>query len=368
MTFLYVYIGLHFCILLWLLVNRRYMPSLQLNPNVVSKPKVSILIPLRDEAHQVESLIQNLAKLSYSNLEIIFLNDQSTDATKSELTKNIHYLNQAKIIDGKELPPGWGGKNYACEQLSKQASGAYYLFLDADVRLHSHAVEASLEQLQQRSASLLSGFPAFPVKGFLAPLVVPMQHVFIYLHLPLLLCNNSRMPQAAAAHGCFMLFEAKAYQFIGGHQAVKASLVEDVHLARLMKQKGYAICLANITHYVTCSMYQTTKEVWHGFSKNAFPGIGKSWLVASFVILFYSFVFILPVCLLWFAFAEHWLYAFPLLLSILTKWLIDRMARQKAWIALFIPFSAIATLAILIRSISLSVTKTGYTWKGRTYS
>ncbi|TSB46586.1 glycosyltransferase [Alkalicoccobacillus porphyridii] len=368
MSTLYIYIGIHACLLIWVFINQHYMPGLQSFNTIKQKDLVSVLIPLRNEERNVSGLIQSLKALSYSNLEFIFLDDQSTDHTKALLEQEIKQLPHAKILDGSALPPSWVGKNFACHQLSQHAKGTYLLFLDADVRLASTAIDVSLHTLQHRTAGLLSGFPKFPVKGLLAMLAVPMQHVFIYLHLPLMLANNSKLPQASAAHGSFMFFNSAIYHAIGGHQAVKSSLVEDVHLARLVKQKGFSTCLANVTNYVSCNMYQSNKDVWAGFSKNAFPGIGKSWLLAAFVIFFYSFIFVLPVGLLWFAFSSHWLYSIPFALSVITKGAIDYLAAQKAWIAILMPLSALVIIAILLRSMSLTVLKSGYSWKGRTYS
>ncbi|MCM2674195.1 glycosyltransferase [Alkalicoccobacillus plakortidis] len=262
----------------------------------------------------------------------------------------------------------WVGKVYACHQLSQQASGEYLLFLDADVRLEPNTIELSLELLDKKRVGLLSGFPKFPVDGFLASLLVPMQHVLIYLHLPLYLANYTTYAAASAAHGSFMFFDSKIYRSFGGHQAVKSSLVEDVHLTRAVKQSGERTCLANMTSHATCYMYHSNREVWNGFSKNAFPGIGRSFLLAVIVISFYSLAFVLPLLLLWFAFTLHWLWALPLVISLMIRLLIDWLSNQKIWIGLFMPFSALSFIIILIRSMYLSLNKSGFTWKGRTYS
>ncbi|MDQ0205754.1 glycosyltransferase family 2 protein [Alkalicoccobacillus murimartini] len=368
MIFVYVLITLLVCQFIWVGLNQHFMPKLHQRTSIQHAPLVSILIPLRNEEAHVEALIDNLAKLSYTNLEYVFLDDHSTDRTGELLKLHQKKVTTSRIVHGEPLPKDWVGKVFACHQLSKQANGEYLLFLDADVRLQPNTIDVALGLLHKQQAGLLSGFPRFPVKGLLASLLVPMQHVLIYLHLPLYLANYTRLPAASAAHGSFMLFDAEIYRSFGGHQAVKHSLVEDVHLTRAVKRSGARACLANITDFVSCFMYQSNQDVWRGFSKNAFPGIGRSYVLAAFVIVFYSLVFVLPLPFIWFAFSLHWLFALPLVLSVSIRLMIDRMSNQKKWIGFLMPFSALAFICILIRSMYLAITKTGFTWKGRSYS
>lgn len=344
------------------------MPKLSHQSVIEEKPLVSILVPMRDEESNVVELIRNLSALTYPNLEFLFLDDQSTDSTNKLIRQEAHRLANASLISGKNLPSDWVGKVHACHQLSQQATGAYLLFLDADVRLAPNTIEQAVSLMKSQGSGLLTGFPKFPVTGLLAKLLVPMQHVLIYLHLPLYLANRTSYVAASAAHGSFMLFETMTYRSIGGHTSVKQSLVEDVHLARAIKKSGAKACLANVTDHVTCYMYHQNRDVWQGFSKNAFPGIGRSYLLAICIICLYSALFIFPLFLAGFAFTSAWYYALPLLISLGIRLLIDQLANQRNWIWLLMPFSALAFILILIRSMALAWSKSGFTWKGRTYS
>lgn len=350
------------------LCNQLFMPKLSRQLVIEEKPLVSILVPMRDEESNVGELIKNLSGLTYPNLEFLFLDDQSTDSTSQLIQQEAHYLSNVTLIKGKDLPSDWVGKVHACHQLSQQANGAYLLFLDADVRLARNTVEQAIALMKHQEAGLLTGFPKFPVNGLLAKLLVPMQHVLIYLHLPLYLANSTSFVTASAAHGSFMFFETMTYRSIGGHQSVKNSLVEDVHLARAIKKSGAKACLANVTEHVTCYMYHQNRDVWQGFSKNAFPGIGRSYLLAICIICLYSALFIFPLFLAGFAFTFAWYYALPLLISLAIRLLIDQLASQRNWIWLLMPFSALAFILILMRSMALAWSKSGFTWKGRTYS
>lgn len=357
------------CLLfIWVLCNQLFMPRLSRPLTIDQKPLVSILVPMRDEETNVVELIQHLSNLTYPNLEFLFLDDQSTDATSELIHQEAHRLSDFTLISGKDLPAGWVGKVHACHQLSQQANGTYLLFLDADVRLAPNTIEQAVALIKDEDAGLLTGFPKFPVTGLFAKLLVPMQHVLIYLHLPIYLANRTAHVTASAAHGSFMFFETMTYRSIGGHSSVKQSLVEDVHLARAIKKSGARVCLANVTQHVTCYMYHRNRDVWQGFSKNAFPGIGRSYLLAICIICLYSVLFVSPLVLAGFAFFTEWFYALPLLIGLGIRFVIDQLANQRNWICLLMPFSALAFILILIRSMALAWSKSGFTWKGRTYS
>nr|WP_235715394.1 glycosyltransferase family 2 protein [Halalkalibacter wakoensis] len=242
-------------------------------------------------------------------------------------------------------------------------------FIDADIRLQPTTIEHTLSLVKKRNASLLTGFPHFPTTSVLSKLLVPMQHFLVLFHLPLVMANLTRRPAFTAAHGAFMFFHHDAYKKIGGHKAVQSSLVEDVALAKEMKRSKETVILANITHEVSCYMYETNKEVWNGFAKNAFPGIGRSYLLALGISMFYITTFVSPLALAFIGlFTSQLLYVIPLLLIWTLKAYIDWTTNQKNGLFFLMPFSALMLVIMLHYSIFLALRKKGYEWKGRRYS
>jgi len=253
--------------LIGIMVNGLFFPRFK-KPIPDYTPLVSILVPMRDEERNVIPLIQNLQKLSYANVEYILLDDHSSDSTLALAKAQTMNDKRFRLIEGVPLKKGWAGKVHACHQLSENASGDFLLFLDADARLKPDTLENFLPFFEKGKVQLVTGFPRFPVTSWLSKLLVPMQHFVIWLHLPLSLANYTSYKQATAAHGAFMFFERNAYLAVGGHRAVWDSIVEDVNLARVMKQHVFSVKLVNPTSYVTCHMYETNEEVWSGFLKN----------------------------------------------------------------------------------------------------
>ncbi|PPA71182.1 glycosyltransferase [Jeotgalibacillus proteolyticus] len=352
---------------LFTFVNILTMPRLS-SGNHHLTGKVSVLVPLRNEERNVKGLINCLKELTYPSIEFILLDDHSTDKTLAllhTLTKND---NRFSIKNGKELKKGWVGKVHACHQLGHYASGDYFLFLDADVRVKPAAIEQAMHVMEKFNSRLVTGFPQFPVRPFVGRLLVPLQHFFIFFHLPNLAANRTTWEAFTAAHGAFMFFEKEAYVEIGGHESVKSSLIEDIAITRKLKKHGFKATLANVTPSVTCFMYETNKEVWEGFLKNIYTGLGKSITAAIGVSLFYLLFYAGPFVLAITGFImQQWFLMLPLLFVWLQAAIIDFATKGSRIHFLLMPLSAIALTALIWSSVVQSIRKKGYVWKGRTY-
>ncbi|WP_353958322.1 glycosyltransferase [Fictibacillus sp. b24] len=370
MIFLIVFfIALSLTFLAATIINSFFLPSLKKpSPRADHSERVAVFVPMRNEEGNVAGLVSTLKGLTYRNISFSILDDHSDDGTYKKLLEQIDGDERFTVIQGKPLPSGWAGKVHACHQLSQSDSSDYLLFVDADVRLHPQTIQASLTLLKKRKASLLSGFPRFPVSLFFEKLIVPLQHFVILFHLPLFLANLMKWPPATAAHGAFMLFKSEAYHGIGGHAVIKSSLVDDVDLAKAMKRSNYRVVLANVTEYVSCYMYRSNKEVWNGFTKNLFPGLGRSILLVIFLSLFYSVFYIAPLLLSIYGIVTHQLlWVMPYLLTVMQKAYVDLLTGQRPFLSLLMPLSAIGLVVLMNASMWRGLKKQGYEWKGRLY-
>ncbi|WP_026689381.1 glycosyltransferase [Alteribacter aurantiacus] len=334
----------------------------------VSYPTVNLYIPLRNEERHVESLIENLKKLTYPNLSIYLLDDGSTDNTHALLKTFIRTDSRFTLLQGIELPKEWVGKVHACHQLSKHGDGEFALFMDADVTIAPSTIEAMIEEFDQNTG-LITGFPKNPVHGMLGHLLVPLQHFVVHFHLPVLLSNKTTYTAATAAHGAFMMFRRASYDRIGGHESVKNSLVEDVHISRQVKKSGYRVKLSNITSLVSCDMYHSNREVWEGFAKNMFPGLGRSLSLVIVLSITYSLLYVAPLGLLLLSLSGvlPLVYMLPYVVGVLQKGTVDWATGQKWWLSFLMPFSAILMISLLWYSTYLGMFKKGFSWKGRVY-
>ena len=145
-----------FLLLLISILNFKYLNSLDKSKTLNISPLVSILIPARNEEKSIIRCLKSLVEQDYKNTEILVLDDNSTDNTKNIINKYIDDNKNIKLISGENLPNGWIGKHWACEQLAKNAKGNYILFLDADTAINKEIIKTSVSQMQIQSAELIT--------------------------------------------------------------------------------------------------------------------------------------------------------------------------------------------------------------------
>ena len=237
---------------------------------------VSVLVPARNEAANIEACVRSLLAQDYSRWELLVLDDQSEDATGAILARLAAEDGRLRVLPGGPLLPGWLGKANACRQLAAAARGDWLLFTDADTVHRPPALRRALALAEARQVGLLSLFPRQITGTWSERLVVPLMHLAVYGLLPLSAMRRLRSPAFAAANGQYLLVRRAAYDAAGGHATVRAQVLEDVALARAVKRAGHRIDLADGGDLVRTRMYRGAGEVWAGFSKNFFAFFNHS--------------------------------------------------------------------------------------------
>lgn len=298
---------------------------------------------------------------TYSNLEILVYDDSSTDGTNSIVTRISKEDKRVKIINGKSLPDGWRGKNFACWNLSKDAVGSYFLFIDADVILEKDAVSSALYEIQNKKADMLSIFPKQIISSIGEKAVVPFMNWLLLSFFPVKLISSPKYKSFAGANGQFILWKKETYEKSGGHSAVKNEIVEDIETARYLKKNGYKTLLLMSNDLVSCRMYNSFSEAVSGFSKNIFPASGIPSVLFIFNILFIVTANLLPLIFM----CCNGYYTGLIILIILQRIIVSYISSQNIFMnVLFYPLQMLMLLYISIRSVYQ--TKTGRSvWKGR---
>ncbi len=258
------------------------------------KGLVSVLIPARNEAENIADLLSDLQNVNAPNLEIIVFNDESSDQTAQVVQSFVNKDKRIRLIDSPGLPEGWLGKNYACSQLAKEASGNYLLFLDADVRIEGCLIEDAVMYCKRHNLKLLSCFPTQIQNTFGELISVPVMNYILLTLLPLIFVRKSPFISHAAANGQFMLFKTDTYRHINPHLLFKNEVVEDIVIARYFKKKKIRIACVTGESRLRCRMYSSYNEALSGFSKNIFMFFGNYSSLAMLFWLFSTFGF-LPV-------------------------------------------------------------------------
>jgi len=364
-------------------------------------PLISVLIPARNEELNIGECLDSIMVAIQAlddhegdtpQIEVLVLDDRSTDATVAQVEARMALFERMggetpepgadappghrarlRLIAGADLPSGWIGKSWACHQLARHARGGWLLYLDADARLEPQALVRLRATARRERRGMLTGFPRQVVRGWLERLVVPLMAFTIACHLPIKLVRTSRDPKFAAAHGAFIFIARETYDASGGHEQFRAHLVDDVMLARAVKRVSHPLALLDVTDLVRMRMYRNAGEVWRGYKKNIFPGIGRNQFIFALIILLYSFLFLFPAIvfvaslmdptssLLWWSGACY-------LLSVFLKMLIDHKNGVPIVAALLMPLSIACMLLIMVDSWRTALFGGTYEWKGRRYS
>ncbi|OKP98498.1 glycosyltransferase family 2 protein [Paenibacillus sp. P46E] len=334
--------------------------------------RLSILIPARDEADNIAACLASVLSCGDAGveLEILVLDDRSTDGT-GKLAAAAGGA-RVQVLAGRELPDGWIGKSYACAQLAEASSGEWQLFLDADVRLRPGALRAAVAAAQIQSSGLITGFPRQITGTWLERLVVPLMGFTIISHLPVPLVRGSNDPRFVAAHGGFMLIHRDSYVRCGGHEAIRSDLVDDMSLARAVKRAREPVALVDITAVAEMRMYHQASEVWNGYRKNIYAGLGRNPLLLLLMLAFYILLYVVPVGMAVYSILNGLeAAAFGSVLCYLAgaavKRTSDASGRQPVWLCLFMPASIMCLAAIALGSWRGNRSPHGYLWKGRRY-
>ena len=345
-------------------------------------PRASVLIPIKDEAHQIRECLKSVLALDYPNLQIIAIDDRSTDGTGEildEIAANDSRLQVIHIRPG-ELPAGWVGKPHALHVGVQHATGDWLLFVDSDMQLSPDALRATIALALVRRYGLVSLLPRLVNQTFWERLIVPLGAAATSVMFLLPMCNYNELPCIAFANGQFMLVRRRAYLAIGGHEPVRDQLSEDIGIARALKCRGYKPRLAIGADFVSTRMYNSFSTVMHGWSRNFFGGSGgRPWMMLAGIFFVLTCCFSLFAAIPWGAYrianpvtnfgGEAWL------IVAFAHWLMMTItiAINYAWTgnpkryALLFPLGAIMLIVIWFRSIMMCFTRR-VEWRGTSYA
>lgn len=353
---------IHLLLLSVIVYNYFAAPRLtQKKSSSTNEPYISVLIPARNEDHNISVCLNSLTNSDYNNLEIIVLDDASTDQTSAVVSKFKSKYSNINLITGKPLPSDWLGKNWACHQLAQKAKGKLLLFLDADVQVTTHSISSAVRFFLEKQVKMLSVFPTQKIKSVGEWLVVPLMDWLLLTFLPLKKIYTSRASSLAAANGQFMLFEREVYFKLGGHQAVRHNIVEDMAFVKNFKAKGEKVITLLGNDIVKCRMYNDLRSAISGYTKNFYPGFNVPSVIFMFLLSLTFFVFISPMVMVFY----NSIMLFILIMILTQIIFISVLSRQNMFLKiLFFTPQLFLLLFIGINSV-IAFKRKNVVWKER---
>jgi len=357
-------------------------------------PLISVCIPARNEEHNIERCVEALLAQTYPNFEIIVLDDRSTDSTP-EILRDLVSIRRAtstrptvaqndklRIINGSDLPPGLAGKPHALTQAAAAARGEWLCFVDADTFVSPEALAAVYAKALETKADLFTIMTKQIMLTFWERAVLPLVMLALSVGFSPRKVNDPERKDAIA-NGQFIFIKRSVYEAIGGHAAIKGSIVEDKDLAVLVKGSGYRLVVADGSEVASTRMYTSLAEMWEGWTKNIYLGLrddrGLLLLGVFGAFLAFTAALLLPAWVIWGIVLTGTgvgpegsvvLIEALLLWGYLLFWrvLASRGMGISAWYALTLPIGAGVFGAMMVTSAWNVLSGVGVTWKGRTYS
>lgn len=323
---------------------------------------VSILVPARDEAANIADCLDRALAQQGVRVEVVVMDDGSADGTPGIVRAIMARDDRVRLISAPPLPEGWSGKMHACARLAEAAQGTHFLFIDADVRLAPNAAADLVGHALRHRLGLVSGVPRQRMETFGEGVTVPMINLLLIGYLPGGGRAFTRHPGFAAGCGQMMMFERRAYEQVGGHGAVRATLHDGLKLTRLLRARGHRTEIVLGASLASCRMYRGFAESWRGFLKNAREGMATPiglpvWTTMLAGAHLWPF-FLLPA----------WQAALALAMVFALRLAITRRAEEPSWTVLAHPVAVAVALAIQWTALTRFLMGRKEGWKGRSYA
>ncbi len=332
-------------------------------------PRVSIVVAGRNEELHVEEAMRSLLALDYPDLEVVAVDDRSTDGTGAVLRRVAAGDARLRPVSIRELPGGWLGKNHALHRGAAEASGELLLFTDADVVFEPSTLKRAVRYMRERELDLLTASPELVVRGFgVGIFLVTFALFFSMFSRPWRARGPS--PRDHVGVGAFNLVRADLYRRSGGHEPIRMRPDDDMKLAKHLKKAGGREELVFGRGLMRVAWYSTVREAVRGLEKNAFSGVEYS------VVRLIGATLAVVLLMLW-PFAAvvatqgtaRLLYAAAsILLIALVAGIAVRAGSGPVWYALTFPAGVVLFLYILWRASLLTLIHGGVHWRGTFYS
>lgn len=334
-------------------------------------PRVSIIVPARNEDEHIEPALTSLLKLDYDNYEVIAVDDRSTDRT-GEVMDRVASTSEAsdrvKVIHVAELPSGWLGKVHAMWSAANQANGDWLLFTDADVHFRPDVLSRALVYAQAEGADHLVLFPRMIMRSPGERMMIAFfQTLFVFGHRPWKVADPKAKDHMGV--GAFNLIRRRVYDAVGGYQALRFEVLDDMKLGKIVKNGGYRQRNVYGADLISLRWVTGAMGMVNNLTKNFFAIMSFEWWRALLSALALAFLNLMPFLGIWLAHGWERLPYAVALASIFAIYVgMSRESDIPAYYFVLHPIGTALFVYIMLRSMVLTLVRDGVVWRGTFYS
>ena len=258
-----------------------------------TNPKVSIILPARNEEKFIEKCLDSLINQDYKNYEIIVIDDSSEDKTGEIILSYAKKHANVIPVSARVKPEGWMGKNWACMEGYKKATGELLLFTDADTKHSNNVISLAVAHLNSFNLDALSAIPKMLTFDFWTNITLPMISTFLHTRFSALNVNNPSK-KTGYFFGSFFILKKTTYQEIGTHEGVKHEIIEDGALGKKVKDAGYKIKMVRGEHLIDAVWARDKGTLWNALKRLIIPLYLESGKIAIGVFIAIVFLLFIP--------------------------------------------------------------------------
>jgi glycosyltransferase involved in cell wall biosynthesis len=357
----------------------RFAPYLDKFENTSKlSPKVSIILPARNEEKFIGKCLDSLIKQDYENYEIIVIDDSSDDATDKIISEYAKKYSKIVPISARPKPEGWMGKNWACMEGYRKATGELLLFTDADTNHSKNILSLAVAHLISFNLDALSAIPRMLTFDFWTKITLPMISTFLHTRFSALNVNDPSK-KTGYFFGSFFILKRKTYEEVGMHEGVKQEIIEDGALGKKVKESGYKMKMVRGEHLIDAVWARDKSTLWNALKRLMVPLYiqnGKIAVGIFFAVLFLLFIpfpiFAISALLPIEATSANILCITAAIASILIY--IGAIIETKVGLelrfvhALFAPLGSLIVVLGFLSGLLQAKSSSSVTWKERIYS
>ena len=255
-------------------------------------PKVSIILPARNEEEFLGKCLDSLIEQDYKDYEIIVIDDSSEDSTGKIISEYAKKNSKVIHVSAREKPEGWMGKNWACMEGYRKATGELLLFTDADTTHKPNVISLAVSHLLSFELDALSTIPKMLTFDFWTNITLPMISTFLHTRFSALNVNNPSK-KTGYFFGSFFILKKSTYEQVGMHEGVKHEIIEDGALGKKVKESGHKMKMVRGEHLVEAVWARDKVTLWNALKRLMIPlylQSGKIAIGIFFAVLFLLFV------------------------------------------------------------------------------
>jgi len=356
----------------------RYTPLLdKFDQKPHHSPRVSVILPARNEENFIQKCLDSLTAQDYPNYEIITIDDSSEDSTGSIIAQYAKKNSKVIHVSAGPKPEGWMGKNWACMEGYKKVTGELLLFTDADTKFEKNVISLAVSHLESFSLDALTAIPKMVCLDFWTRIALPVLSTFLHTRFSAMRVNDPTK-NTGYFFGSFFIIRKKTYDAVGTHEGVKHEIIEDGALGKKVKESGHKMKMVRADHLIDAVWARDWSTLWNGLKRLMIPLFLQNGKIAVGIFFAVLFLLFMPYVMLAYSipfvnssFSSNIIFASSVSSSVLlySACLIDSRALGiKTKHAICSPLGSLIVVSGFLTGLLHAKTNVGVSWRGRKYS